>query len=218
MCGRFTLHTRLIRIEEEFGPLEPEEGFEHAPSYNIAPSSEVAVVHETGGARRLVRARWGITPPWDEHGRPLINARAETVDKKPTFRKAFESGRCLVLADGFFEWMRKGSARTPFYFALKSGAPFGFAGLFVPGKREGTPSCAIITTAANSLVVEVHERMPVMLPRGVREDWLSAGTGADALKGMLGPLEPGLMKGYEVSGRVNSASEDSPGLIEPVAA
>ncbi len=220
MCGRFTLHTRLLEIEGAFEVDEVDEGLQdsYGPSYNIVPSQEVAVVTAEGGVRSLHRARWGITPGWDE-SKLLFNARAEGVAEKATFKKAFKTGRCVIVADGFYEWKRGGKVKAPYYFRLASEDVFGFAGILTRG-RESNKSvrkeCAIITTAANSLVGQVHNRMPVILRPEAIAPWLAQGSGRDGLLGLLSPLDPALMRGYEVGAAVNSAAHDTPENIVPV--
>ena len=218
MCGRFTLRTRLVGIVEGFGVDEVGEGFiKDSASYNIAPSRQVAVVTKEDGLRRLSRARWGLTPKWDaQKGKLLFNARAETVAEKPAFKKAFMSGRCIIVADGFYEWKRGGTRKIPYYFQLASEGVFGFAGLMERGEERH--ECAIITTTANSLVGEVHTRMPVILMPEAYLPWLNKGSGRDELTALLSPLDPALMRGYEVGAAVNSAAHDSPENIRPVAA
>ncbi len=217
MCGRFTLHTRLMGVVEGFGVDEVEEGLDDTASYNIAPSRQVAVVTQEGGSRRLTRARWGLIPKWDaQKGKLLFNARAETVARKPTFKKAFMGSRCIIVADGFYEWKRGRAGKVPYYFRLATAAPFGFAGLMERG--EGRRECAIITTTANPLVGEVHTRMPVILRPEAIAPWLDQGSGRDELIALLSPLDPALMRGYEVGAAVNSAAHDSPENIRPVAA
>ena len=216
MCGRFTLHTRLIRVAGEFGVDEVDDGLDDNASYNIAPAREVAVISARGGIRGLHRARWGITPVWDA-SKLLFNARAEGVAGKASFREAFKTGRCVVVADGFFEWKQAGKQKVPYYFQLASGAPMGFAGILTlcqESKKSVRKECAIITTGANSLVSEVHSRMPVILPSSELGAWFDPEGGKDALMALMRPLEPGLMKSYEVGAVVG----DSPGNIEPVAA
>ena len=225
MCGRFTLRTRLVGIVEGFGVDEVGEGFiKDSASYNIAPSRQVAVVTKEDGLRRLSRARWGLTPKWDaQKGKLLFNARAETVAEKPAFKKAFMSGRCIIVADGFYEWKRGGtrpalSQKVPYYFQLASEGVFGFAGLMEGGEDGAGHECAIITTTANPLVGEVHTRMPVILMPEAYLPWLNKGSGRDELIALLSPLDPALMRGYEVGAAVNSAAHDSPENISPVAA
>src|SRR5262249_46131563 len=154
MCGRFSL-TKPQAVAELLGLPEVPELF---PRYNVAPTQMVAAALESGGGRRLSLMRWGITPPWSPT-MLLLNAKAETVADKPTFRAAFRRRRCLVPADGFFEWQKVGARKQPYHFRLRDGAPFAFAGIWEPG--EDSPACCVITTTPNELVAPVHDRMPV---------------------------------------------------------
>ena len=169
--------------------------------------------------------RWGLTPRWAKRAtgssRPLINARAETIAEKPTFRDALRQRRCLVLADGFYEWQRVGPVRRPMRVVLRSGAPFAFAGIWsVWRDPDGTtvPSCAIVTTAANDLLRPVHHRMPVILPQDRAGFWLDRSVkDPPALASVLTPHPADKLAIYEVAPLVNSAANDTPAVIAPVA-
>jgi putative SOS response-associated peptidase YedK len=218
MCGRFTLHTRLLEVVDAMGVDEVEDGYEdiYGPSYNIAPTQQVAGIVMTEGRRRLERMSWGITPNWDRN-KHLINARAETLAEKPTFKSAFNWGRCLIVADGFYEWRRKGNNKTPYYFRLAAGGVFGFAGL--SQIAEGGAECAIVTTGANGLVGEIHDRMPVILRPETISRWLSKESDKDELLSMINvPYDARLMEAYEVSALVNSPGNNSERLIASVGA
>ena len=171
MCGRFVLHTPAPQLAEIFGV---EQTPELHGRFNIAPTQPVAVVRviregATPGSRELVNLRWGLIPPWADSpaiGNRMINARAESVAEKPAFRMAFRQRRCLVLADGFYEWRNSGGKKQPYYLGLKDGKPFAFAGLWeswTAPDGEVIESCTIITTEANAAVEQVHSRMPVIL-------------------------------------------------------
>ena len=221
MCGRFSLTADLgelaRRFEFDSNLLDPE------PNYNVAPTQNVLTV--IGGEnRRGGFMRWGLIPHWAKTasiGSRMINARAETVAQKPAFRDAFRRRRCLVLADGFYEWQRAGSVRRPMRIVMESGEPFAFAGLWsVWRDSEGNriPSCTIITTEANDLLRPVHNRMPVILPREMEEFWLDPDVHDTAALGdALTSYPSELMQTYQVSTLVNSARNNGPQVVEPVA-
>jgi putative SOS response-associated peptidase YedK len=192
MCGRFVLITDLKNIQKNFNVQEV--FCQYQPSWNIAPGQLVPAIINHDGKNRLVCFRWGLIPSWSKDASiddKLINARAETVDKKPSFRDAFKRRRCLIVADGFYEWKREGNKKMPLYYYLKSGRPFGFAGLYEtwisPDKKE-INTCVIITTVANELITPVHDRMPVILSGEQEKAWLESDA-ADAanLKSILKP-------------------------------
>ena len=166
--------------------------------------------------------RWGLIPSWAKSasvGSRMINARAETVAERPSFRTAFQRRRCLVLADGFYEWERKGSSRRPMRIVIASGEPFAFAGLWDAWrdpKGEIVCSCAIITTSANELLSPIHDRMPVILPRKLESFWLDHDIQDPALARILTPYTTDEMAAYEVSFLVNSPANDGPELVVPV--
>lgn len=220
MCGRFTRSADLQTLEIRFGFSAP--ATELSPRFNVAPMQYAPVVVLEDGERRLKLMRWGLLPSWakDETlaGR-LINARAETLADKPSFRQALKSRRCLVLADGFYEWAKSGAGKLPHYFHLRGGQPFAFAGLW---ERWTTPdgetllTFTIITTAPNELVKSVHDRMPVILRREDEQAWLDPTTSADALARLLVPHPADLMASHPVSRLVNSPQNDSPECISPL--
>ena len=221
MCGRYSLVADLGELARRFEFDGDWLAFESA--YNIAPTQDVLTV-VGGETRRGGFMRWGLVPWWAKDlsiGNRMINARAETVAERPAFRDALRRRRCLVLADGFYEWQRTGSARRPMRVVMRSGEPFAFAGIWAVWKDpDGNriPSCAIITTAANDLLRPVHDRMPVVLPRQMEELWLDATVDdPDILASVLTPHHDDAMKVYEVSDLVNSAANDGPGVIEPLA-
>ncbi|PKN37428.1 MAG: hypothetical protein CVU62_10590 [Deltaproteobacteria bacterium HGW-Deltaproteobacteria-2] len=178
MCGRFVLITDLKNIQKRFNIQNI--SCEHQPSWNIVPSQSVPVVICHNGINQLVCYRWGLIPSWSRDpsiAEKLINARAETVDKKPSFKDALKKRRCLIVADGFYEWKREGKSKMPLYFYLKSARPFGFAGLYEtwisPDKKE-INTCVIITTAANELIAPIHDRMPVIVSGEQENIWLQS--------------------------------------------
>ena len=185
----------------------------------------LAVTRDAGDTRNAARAmRWGLIPFWAKDssiGNRMINARAETVDTNPAFRRPFERRRCLVIADGFYEWLRMGKERVPMRVSLRSGMPFAFAGLWEMWRSpDGEPlaSCTIITTTANAVMEAVHDRMPVILPRDAEGVWLDASGAhsASELKGLLLPYAGSDLEVYEVSKLVNSARNDMPEVMARV--
>ena len=221
MCGRYSLTA---------DPEELARRFEFAgdwtalmPRYNIAPTQQVLAV-VGGDERRGGLMRWGLIPHWAKQrksGRPLINARAETVAERPAFRAAFRRRRCLVLADGFYEWQRTGGRKRPMRIVLDSEEPFAFAGLWsvwTDPEGQRISSCAIITTEANELLRPIHDRMPVILPRDAEEFWLDPDVDdPGALGSLLTPYDAKAMEAYEVSPLVNAAANDAPEIIARVA-
>ncbi len=220
MCGRYSLTASLSELVQRF---EFDDGLEdYRPRFNVAPTQQVLAV-VGGDSRRAGFMRWGMVPQWaksDPAGRPIINARAETVAEKPTFRESLRKRRCLIPADGFYEWQKQGTVKRPMRVALRSGDPFAFAGIWSKsGDPEGNrvSSCAIITTAANNLLRPIHHRMPVILPAEVEDIWLDpALSDSDALTELLEPYPDAFMEAYEVSKLVNSASNDTPEVTSPV--
>jgi putative SOS response-associated peptidase YedK len=179
MCGRFILLTDLSVIVESFHIGEV--ACEYRPDHNIAPGRQVSAVIR-GEVNKLVDFRWGLIPSWAKDpsvGNRMFNARAETLSEKPSFREAFRKRRCLIVADGFYEWRKLGRIKTPLRFTLKSGLPFGLAGLYETWiSPEGKPvhTCTIITTTPNDLVRPIHDRMPVMVEKGVEDRWMDPNT------------------------------------------
>ncbi len=215
MCGRFSLSAPSEEIGALFG-LEALAA--RAPRYNIAPTQTVAAVRQEGGARRLVELRWGLVPGWakdDAIGARLINARAETLSEKPSFRGAFKARRCLIPADGFYEWQKtgKGRAKQPFHLRRPDGKPFAFAGLWERWTRGAEPleSCAIITTEANGLLRPIHDRMPVILGPESFDTWLGEpAPDPAALAALLRPCPDDLLTAVPVSTAVNNPRFDGP--------
>jgi putative SOS response-associated peptidase YedK len=222
MCGRFSLSTPGETLKELFG-LDAVPELE--PRYNIAPAQSVPVVLRAGHVAGpvLVMKRWGLVPWWatdPKLGARMINARAETLTSKPAFRDAVRERRCLVPADGFYEWVQDGRRRQPIHFHLKDGQPFAFAGLWElwrPAGADALDTFTIITTRANELVAPVHDRMPVILPEEWWEDWLDPRRAPDdALMARLGPLPADRMAGFRVDPRVNSPLVDDAACVAPL--
>ncbi|MEE9523768.1 MAG: SOS response-associated peptidase, partial [Thermodesulfovibrionales bacterium] len=188
MCGRFVRNSSIPEIAKEFDADEPP--FEMETSYNVAPTQNIVIVINDG-ENKLVQCKWGFIPSWakdDKMAHKMINARGETVSDKPAFRSAFKKQRCLVVADGFYEWKKEGKSRIPVYIRLRSRKPFGLAGLYsVWHSPEGKDICTstIITTDSNKLVAPVHNRMPVIIREEARDLWLDP---EDSEKGKLLPL------------------------------
>ena len=221
MCGRFTNSAKAEQIEKEFkvGKVNPKL-FE--PRYNIAPTQAIAAVLEQSGERIVNSLRWGLIPSWakdDSIGSKMINARAETLAEKPSFKNAFKSRRCIIPASGFYEWAKKGSgAKQPFYFYLTSKDVFGFAGLYEQWLDRETgeeiETCSIITTEANAVLEPVHDRMPVILKAADYDQWLDEKQkDTDKMQKLLVPFPASKMASHAVSKAVNSPTYDSPELI-----
>ena len=218
MCGRYTLTTSIDRLAREFD-LDGGVG-ELSPNYNVAPTQSVAAVISEGGGRRLEMLRWGLVPSWaddPEIGSRMINARAETAPEKPSFRSAFKRRRCIIPADGFYEWKREEGGKQPFYIHMNDGHPFGFAGLWEIWHDE-LRTCAILTTSPNAVAAEVHDRMPVILPRENYDAWLDPEAEREELVSLLVPYEGDDLEAYPVSRFVNSPRNNDERCIEPVAA
>jgi putative SOS response-associated peptidase YedK len=229
MCGRYTLTTPGEVIAEIF---DLPEAPEVSARFNVAPTQEVAAIRADAddggseGGRRFVTLRWGLVPHWAKDpsiGNRMINARSESVAEKPAFRTSFKKKRCLVLADGFYEWQKvAGGKKQPWYFRLESGEPFGFAGLWSSWKPKdgggGEPleTCTLLTTDANALVKKAHHRMPVILSPEHLDLWLDPEmTDREPLENVLRPYDPAKMIAFPVSTRVNSPANDDPSVIEP---
>lgn len=223
MCGRYTLTAPIDSMRALFG-------FDSSPNlaarYNIAPGQDVPAVRLAGdGTRNLVLVRWGLVPSWARDpaiGNRMINARAETVAEKPSFRSAFRRRRCLIPADGFYEWQVVGKGpkqppKQPWYIRLEGGAPFAFAGLWEHWQgADGSAleTCAIVTTDANAVLAPIHHRMPVILPPDAIAAWLDGPP--EAAAPLMAPYR-GRMEAWPVATRVNKVENDGPALVEPVA-
>ncbi len=222
MCGRFTLRTRAGALSEQFGCEIPE----FPPRYNVAPTQMIAAVRQEldNQQRRYVALRWGLIPSWAKDmsfGNRMINARAETVADKPAFRTALRRRRCLVLADGYFEWTKKGRTKQPHYFRMRNGQPFAFAGIWETWRDQSNErvieSCAVITTEANELAQPIHDRMPAILTPRHYTVWLDPSMQEAApLQSMLNPFESREMVVDPVSTRVNSPRNDDPGCVQVI--
>ncbi len=225
VCGRYSLIADLGDLAQRFEFDGDWDAFER--SYNIAPTQQVLTVRERaeGEGRQAQFMRWGLVPSWAKDpsiGARMINARAETVSEKPAFRSALRRRRCLILADGFYEWQRVPGSKIkrPMRIILKSGEPFAFAGLWETWRAaEGNviPSCAIITTTANDLLSPIHDRMPVILDRESESLWLDSSIQDPALlTHLLTPHSPDTMDTHEVSPLINSARNNTPEVMAKV--
>jgi putative SOS response-associated peptidase YedK len=215
MCGRFTLKSPgrtkfdgLIR--SHFPPL--------FPRYNIAPSQAVVTIVQHDDVRSAALLQWGLIPSWSKEAKGIINARAETLEEKPSFSESFQRRRCLIPADGFYEWKKSGKWKQPYYFQLKDAGPFAFAGIWDEWYRGDLSinSCAIITTTANDLLAPIHDRMPVILHAKSYEAWLSGDTTLLRLKELLLPYPASEMTSHPVGSDVNKPEVDRPNLVERV--
>jgi putative SOS response-associated peptidase YedK len=219
MCGRFVRQKEIDAIVRDFGVQDV--ACDLAPSYNVAPTQKVAVIIEDG-VKQLVSVRWGLVPSWASDlsvGSRMINARAETILEKDSFRDAFKRRRCLVVADGFYEWRKTGKARQPIFIRLRRDRAFGFAGLYenwLSPEGENIRTCTIITTEPNEIMKPIHDRMPVIVPMEEEDTWLDpALEDSTRLLGLLKPYPAEEMETYEVSAMVNSVANDSPECLSP---
>jgi len=220
MCGRFTLTTDPETLAAHFALAALPLGL--LPRYNIAPGQEVVAVREVEGyGRRLDPLHWGLVPSWAETpaiGHRLINARAEGAAERPAFRAAFRHRRCLIAADGFYEWQAGQDGKQPYWIGLPERQPLAFAGLWEHWQApDGSllESCTILTTAANAALRPIHERMPVILPPAAYAGWLDPHAAPAALQGLLRPYA-GAMNLWRVGREVNSPLKESPHLLAPL--
>lgn len=229
MCGRFTQTASLQSIIEQFNVDEPLPLFK--ANYNIAPTQNIVAIRlKTESAQReCVLLKWGLIPVWAKEakfGNQCINAKCETVAEKPAYRSAFKKRRCLIVANGFYEWQRVGERKQPMWIGRRDKNPFAFAGLWEwwqpPAGESGTPpppieSCTIITTEPNELMSGIHNRMPVILPASSYDEWLDPTAQAEPLKALFRAYPSEELHAYPVSALVNSPRNNVPELLEPVA-
>lgn len=225
MCGRFTLRTPAHRLAEAFG-VDALPNL--APRYNIAPTQDVVAIRHADDGRELTMLRWGLIPSWAKDpaiGARMINARAETVAEKPSFRAAFRQRRCLVVADGFYEWRKTADApkapKQPYYIRLASGDAFAIAGLWERWRDpagETVESCTLITTEANRELAPIHHRMPVIVSPADYDAWLEPHpASAEALHALLRPYPGAEMTAFPIGRHVNNVRNDDPACIEALA-
>ncbi len=223
MCGRFIIEADADAIRQAFKldsvnlPVQP--------SYNIAPTHNVATVVQRDGKNVLESMRWGLIPVWAKDmsmGARMINARAETIAEKASFKRPLKKQRCLIVADGFYEWRRDGASKIPMFIRCKTKGPFAFAGLYDTWKSsdgQAITSCAIITTGANELMQAIHDRMPVILPKKAYKFWLDpANQDLGELAALLQPYPADKMTAYPVAPLVNSIRNNSLANIQRVTA
>ncbi|WP_010283290.1 SOS response-associated peptidase [Bacillus timonensis] len=224
MCGRFTLFAEFEEIINRFDIEAAIEQDLYNPSFNIAPSQSVLSVINDGSRNRLGYLRWGFVPSWakdEKIGYKMINARAETLAEKPSFKQAFQHRRCLIIADSYYEWKRGAEkSKTPMRIKLKSEKLFAMAGIWERWKSpEGKPlfSCSIITTTPNELMKDIHDRMPVILRKEDEKTWLDPSLDdISKVTHLLKPLAATHMEAYQVSSLVNSPRNNSPNLIQKI--
>jgi len=219
MCGRFSLTVpeRFFSTAFVFNDIP-----EMQPDYNIPPGVDIWAVRNqnTSNDKEIVKLRWGLVPFWAKDpsiGNRMINARSETLAEKPAFRSAFQRRRCLIPADGFFEWQRDGKNRTPYFIKRKEGQPFAMAGLWEKWESstgERLESCTILTTSPNELMKELHDRMPVMLNAEKMEIWLNQESTRKSLQELTAPYPAEDMEAYPVSSLVNSPKNNGPECLE----
>jgi putative SOS response-associated peptidase YedK len=226
MCGRITLKVSPHELREIFDVVRGFESIEDwTPRYNVAPTTTMICVRQTDEGRELFPAKWGLIPSWSSDAKlaaSCINAKSETVDSKPMFRSAFKSRRCLVIASGFYEWQKiDAKTKQPHYITLTSGEPMAMAGLWETWHSpdgEFLQSCTICTTAANSLMVQFHDRMPVILPAAMLGPWLDPTVKDVAkLKPILAQLPVDQMQEWSVTRDVGNVRSQGDYLIEPIA-
>jgi len=219
MCGRFTLRTNPQQLALKFGCDIPEH---LVPRWNVAPTQAVAAIRQQeSSGREFSLLRWGLVPHWAKEksiGNRMINARAETIADKPAFRVAFRRRRCLVLADGYFEWKKTGKTKQPFYIRMRDEQPFAFAGLWEswldPEQNEPLLTCTIITTDANELTQTIHDRMPVILPEDTQDLWLSLRQqDTEQLQPLLRAYNSRMMVADPVDTWVNNPRNDDPRCV-----
>ena len=216
MCGRYTETLRKLQFLD---PLDVELNLEFTPRYNVAPTQMAAIIVHENGKAVLKNARWGLVPKWDPEKKVmLINARSETASTRPAFRHLFQKRRCLVLADGFYEWQSRPGGKQPIFFHLKNRQGFAFAGLW-DDEENGDASCptfCILTVEPNDLVAPIHNRMPLILTSSEMAQWIDPQSGPSVLQSLLRPHPAGDMASHPVSKLVNNAGHESPACVDPV--
>ncbi len=221
MCGRFAFFSPREAVQEYFGIEVP---FALEPRYNVAPSQDIAVIRQPADTKpEAAMLKWGLVPFWAKDaaiGARMINARAETVAQKPAFRQAFKRRRCVILADGFYEWHTENGRKTPYFISLKTDQPFAMAGLWESWHKADQPpleTCAIITTAASKSIAKLHDRMPVILDAPTATDWIQAERDPDALIAILKSYDDEKIQAWPVNRTVNNPVNQGPTLIERAA-
>ena len=222
MCGRYTLTSAPEAIRALFGYAEQPN---FPPRYNIAPTQPIAIVRLVDGKRQFALVRWGLLPSWVKDPKAfslVINARGEGVLDKPAFRAAMKRRRCLIPADGFYEWQKAGERKRPFFVHAKDGKPLAFAGLWESWQGpngEEMETAAIVTTRANKALLPIHERMPVIVPPEAFDLWLDAtNVDAETAAALIAPSNEDLLDSHEISTAVNRVANDNAMLIEKMSA
>jgi len=224
MCGRYTIRTSLQKIIEAMSPvlvrIDPQL---FVPRYNVAPTQDVPVVRIAPEGRELTLLHWGLIPPWAKDravGNRMINARSETAAQKPAFRDAFKKRRCLLIADGFYEWMKTPDGKQPYFIHLRDDSPFALAGVWErwSNDEQRIESCTLFTTEPNELMRPIHDRMPAIIGRADFQRWLDPKTDPDDAGKLLKPFFAEQMEARPVSRRVNSAKTDDAQCIEGITA
>jgi putative SOS response-associated peptidase YedK len=221
MCGRYTVIASPEVLRALFGyPEQPN----FPPRFNVAPTQPIAVVRLVNGERHFALVRWGLLPPWVKDPKAfslLINARGETINEKPAYKAAMKRRRCLIPADGFYEWKAGGQRKQPYYIRAKSGTPLALAGLWeswIGPNGEELETAAIVTTSANDTLKPLHDRMPVVIAPDQFDLWLGNGDeDTAAASGLIKPAPDDLLEAYPVSTDVNRVANDNPALMERAA-
>ena len=219
MCGRFVLKSTSSEIADQFGLSEVPDLF---PYYNIAPTQSIPIIRAPAGTRECPMARWGLIPAWSKYPKTeysTFNARAETVSTKPAFRVAFLQRRCIIPVDGFYEWLRSGASKSPYYISFANNRPFAFAGLWERWEKDGqvVESCTIIVTEANDLMRPIHDRMPVILAAEDYDRWLDPSiVDGERIQSLLKPCHSQWLQAYPVSPAVNNSRNEGEDLIKPL--
>ena len=219
MCGRYASTTPPEALRALFGYLEQPN---FPPRYNIAPTQPIAIVRMVEGKRQFALVRWGLIPSWVKDPRAfslVINARGESVNEKPAFKNAMKYRRCLVPADGFYEWKRSGERKQPYFVRRRGGGPLAFAGLWeswMGPNGEELETAAIVTTQASRSIAHIHDRMPVIVPPEAFDFWLDPKVDAHTAAAVIQPAPDASIEAYEVSSAVNRTANDAPKLLEPL--
>lgn len=220
MCGRYTITVTMEELMARYF-VNDSTIINYSPKYNAAPMQQIPAVINTGSSNKLGELRWGLVPSWakdDKIGSKMINARAESLLEKPSFKRLVSTRRCIIPSDGFYEWKQQGSSKQPMRIVMRDGAIFSMAGLYdiwmdAEGNRLST--CTIITTTPNDLMAEIHNRMPVILKPEDEEKWLSReNQDATLLMKLLKPYDPNQMRAYPVSAAVGNVRNDTKELIK----
>ena len=223
LCGRFTLFSSYQNLINEFDILQMFDEALYEKSYNVAPTHNIVSVINDGQKNRIGFLKWGLIPSWAKDAKMasrMINARSETIDEKPSFKKSFYQRRCIIPMDSFYEWKRDENLKIPMNVKMKDNSLFGVAGVWDAWKAQTGEliyTCTIITTEPNELMTGIHDRMPVILPKEQHASWLDPNNqDKDQLKSLLVPFSASKMMAYEVSNKVNSPKNNSAELIQRV--